>query len=198
MSITDAVATCLAFYGGNVIAGCSTGLIIAWDSVRWLVAFRFDAHDDAVTDVVVMDDRLISAGVDGTVRVWDIRAKEAIRVLYGHLGTVTRLVVAGGHIFSAGTDCSLIPYNSHDYHTTSGLVGHFDAVTSLAASRVELFSGSADCGIDVSVCDFTVRTIGVVLMDDLVACVSSFQVWSPLFPWEVESQASQRANPFVE
>jgi WD40 repeat protein len=52
------------------------------------------------------DDRLVSAGDDGTVRVWNIRTG-ATRTLRGHDGGVTRLVAQADAIASYGRDRQL-------------------------------------------------------------------------------------------
>lgn len=51
--------------------------------------------------------RLVSWGEDRTIRVWDLRTGECVRVLVGHTNTVHPAVYDGARIVSAGADGTL-------------------------------------------------------------------------------------------
>ena len=43
----------------------------------------FEGHWDEVMGVVVLGTRVVSAGIDGTVRVWDLREEELEKIRMG-------------------------------------------------------------------------------------------------------------------
>jgi len=97
---------------------------------------KLGTHAEAVQDLIASLDsrRLMSAGSDHVVRIWDIASGDS-RALLGHDGAVLHLALAadGTRLASAGQDGSVRVW---DTSQTSGRVlrGHIGAITSLEAA----------------------------------------------------------------
>lgn len=77
-----------------------------------LSLFTFIGHSSPVTGLSIREDsqRFISGCLDGSVRLWDLGARECLRVLQGHFQTVIALSMApkGGLFASAGSEGQII------------------------------------------------------------------------------------------
>jgi WD40 repeat protein len=80
--IVVAVATGLP---GRAILGSRTGWIKVWDLEMCTTTHTFKAHDRQVLDLAVNSHRhrLVTAGRDNVIRVWDVRTMELIGTLEG-------------------------------------------------------------------------------------------------------------------
>jgi WD40 repeat protein len=93
-------------------------------------------HKGSVNDVSFSpDDKLLlSAGADGTIRIWDARrAFRPLRVLHGHDGAVNAATLTpdGRHVLSAGTDGTIRVWSLNGGRPVI-LRGHHGAVESAA------------------------------------------------------------------
>ncbi|KDN42279.1 hypothetical protein RSAG8_06946, partial [Rhizoctonia solani AG-8 WAC10335] len=79
----------IAFYGDLVLTGGTDGKIHISDLTTLRLRSSLLGHSDAVTSLNVHGDGLVtSASADKTLRTWDIRRGEELRVHKGHAGPV--------------------------------------------------------------------------------------------------------------
>ncbi|KAF6265106.1 WD40 repeat-like protein [Scenedesmus sp. NREL 46B-D3] len=93
-----AAATHLALHTGSDLAavGCVDRVVRLVDIEACRVVRRFSGHSDRLTDLAISADCrwLLTAGMDCTLRVWDIPASQCLQVM--HMGTpVTSLSLSG-------------------------------------------------------------------------------------------------------
>lgn len=105
-------------------------------------------HVGAVTDVSAVDNTLVSAGEDGTVRIWGVTAHRRPQVLFGHTGWVFAVTVSpnGRMIASAGEDVVVRLWESQTRRLSAVLVAHTQRVRALSfdSQGKRLLSGSED------------------------------------------------------
>lgn len=123
--------------------------------VRWArphVA-RGVGHTGAVTAVAVHGNRVVSAGEDGSVRVWDRAARRLVRTLHGHHGWVYAVAISAvaDVIASAGDDATIRLWSASTGRLVGVLPGHGTRVRALAFARSGRFlvSGGEDGAIIV-------------------------------------------------
>src|SRR5581483_53298 len=96
-------------------------------------------HAAAVTGVAFVDeDRLVSAGRDGVVRVWDVAAKRELPAIEGHRGAVTRLAWTkdGARAVSAGLDGAIDVWDTTTWRLEETIVAARAApIRALAVTR---------------------------------------------------------------
>jgi len=101
-----------------IVSSCYDGLLRLWEQSPRLGEKKLPGHSDTVFDVAFSPDgqMLASAGVDKTIRFWDVESGKLICTpMNEHLGGVSRLVfhpkdsrtlVSGGHT-QPNPDCSV-------------------------------------------------------------------------------------------
>jgi WD40 repeat protein len=120
-----------------------------WDTRSHQLSAQFPGHDGAIHSVAFSTDgkRLVSAGLDRTVRVWEAETG-ACQVLRGHTDEVFTAVFHpdGRRIASAGRDATIWLWDTATGEEVVRLPGHTNYVWSLAFSPdgKTLVSGSGD------------------------------------------------------
>lgn len=150
----DAIRSCRYSPNGMLFAVCYDRFWITlyytstWEKVRTL-----GGHRGKVNDLVFSSDslRLVSAGDDGTVRVWDCESGEVLLVLEGHIGKVNSVAVSpcGKCLASASNDKTVRVWNLETGVMLFILEGHGEAVgyVEFTADGQQLVSGSEDGSI---------------------------------------------------
>jgi WD40 repeat protein/energy-coupling factor transporter ATP-binding protein EcfA2 len=119
------------------------------DALVGILAVAVPGHTQAVTSATFLSGRLVTAGHDGTVRLWDLAAKPpAELVVAGGLGPIASLALSpdGRTAATAGFDRSVRLWDLQSRTELAVLKGHTDVVYSVAFSpdgRL-LASGSYD------------------------------------------------------
>ncbi len=137
----------------------SEAALAVWDDVcarlprralhsAWEVG-RLDGHEDQVLGVAVdaAGARALTAGLDATVRSWDLTRRRAEAALDGHDGAVTAVAFAGpGHALSAGRDGTVRLWDLTARQAVAVLEGHTDTVMSIdvTADGARAASAAAD------------------------------------------------------
>ena len=106
-------------------------LLSAWESGR------LEAHEDQVLGVAVdaTGSRALTAGLDATLRVWDLAGRRLEATLEGHEGAVTAAVFAGaGRAVSAGRDRTVRLWDLAGKSALAVLEGHGETVTAVDAT----------------------------------------------------------------
>ncbi|MDQ2987391.1 MAG: WD40 repeat domain-containing protein [Armatimonadota bacterium] len=98
--------------GGRMVAGTLANGVIVYNATSYLPAFTLGGHPGfGVNDVDtnVTGTRLLSAGRDGALGVWDLQKKTRISYLRGHGDWVTKVLFhpAGQFALSSSTDGSV-------------------------------------------------------------------------------------------
>jgi WD40 repeat protein len=111
---------------------------------------RFEGHGRAVTAVVFdpTGRRLLSAGADGTLRLWDVESGKEVRRFVGHKMSVTAAALSsdGRRALSGGLDHTVRLWDVATGQELHRYDGHAEVVSGVAFSpdgRMAL-SGSAD------------------------------------------------------
>jgi WD40 repeat protein/DNA-binding XRE family transcriptional regulator len=105
-------------------------------------------HVGAITAVVVHRDRMVSAGEDGLLLVWDLRTGELARARRGHTGWVYAVAFSpdGQLIATAGDDGLVRIWHAQTADPVTALIGHQRRVRALVFSPSGrlLLSGGED------------------------------------------------------
>lgn len=106
-------------------------------------------HTSDVVEVVFTPDgkRVVSAGKDATIRLWDATTGEQLSTLYGHEGRIDGLAVSpdGSSIASAGSDAKVRLWDAKSGDIIHTISGHLGAINGLAFSPIcDRFASASD------------------------------------------------------
>ncbi|MEM7119003.1 MAG: BTAD domain-containing putative transcriptional regulator [Chloroflexota bacterium] len=110
----------------------------------------FAGHHEGIFDLVLLPDkkRLLSASLDGTLRLWSLATQETIRVYEGHENPVLTVAVSTNGRFSLSGDMmgTLICWEVETGRIINRWSGHEDSVTCVAflPEKMLALSGSDD------------------------------------------------------
>lgn len=116
-------------------------------------------HTDAIMALAVTPDgsRIISAGQDGTIRIWSSRDGQETHRLQGHTGPVSGLAMSpdGRWFVSAGADMLLLVWDLHSGEEIRMIAGNHRAIRSVAAfhSHPWIACGTEDGKVNVFAVD---------------------------------------------
>jgi WD40 repeat protein len=127
----------------------------AWEDAR------LEGHADQVVAVAVDGSgvRALTAGVDATIRAWDLATRRAEATLSGHEGAVTAVAFAApGRAVSAGRDRTVRLWDLVERRPLAVLEGHGDTVAAVDASADGARAASASWDGTVRLWDLRGRT----------------------------------------
>jgi WD40 repeat protein/serine/threonine protein kinase len=131
----------------------------------WEVA-RLEGHDDQVLGVAVdpTGARALTAGLDSTVRCWDLARPRGGAALAGHDGAATAVAFAGsGRALSAGRDCTVRLWDLNARQPLAVFEGHADTVLSVDVSRDGARAASAAADGTVRLWDLRRKAVARVV-----------------------------------
>jgi hypothetical protein len=144
--------TCVA-YAPDGTWGASGGLdrtVRIWDLASGKELYKFVGHEKGVLSVAIDpggQQQVVSAGADGTMRLWDAEEGE-IAAFRGHEDSVTAVAFApnGQRVLSGGRDKTVRLWDAVTAVELCRFTGHSESVKSVAVSPGgrRALSGSAD------------------------------------------------------
>ena len=140
--------------GSAVSVGLSDGAVVRLDAATGRELHRVAAHGDAVTGLTWTDgDELVTASLDGTLRLWRGNGREPAGTWNDQRNPLTALAASprGDRLATGGADGSLLVWNieSGEPSFAASLNGHASRVLALAFSRDGAFLWSV--GLDRTV-----------------------------------------------
>ncbi len=121
----------LAFWDELLVRLPKKGLLGAWESAV------FEGHRDPVLATAVSPDsgRALSGGMDGSVRLWDLRSRAAVSAWVGHQGAVSAVAFTpdGREALSGSWDKTARLWDRNG-KTVRAFEGHDDYLSALALS----------------------------------------------------------------
>lgn len=149
-SQTNAI-TCLAWsHTDRLISGSADKSVANWDVEMQKIVRKYKGHTGIVHAVATparTRDLLASVGDDGTVRVWDQRSKEEMRIVEGKYPvTSVCFDLNGDRVFFGGIDNTIRMYSVGEDTVEEEIHGHQDTISSLELSHdgAYLMSNSFD------------------------------------------------------
>ena len=101
---TGYLISCLKVFRSLLFAGMQDGQIKVWvirDPVRNTKAFRvLEGHEERVTSMDAVEDSLVSASVDHSIRIWSIKTGGMIRVLRGPCAPILQVKLTQNRLIS--------------------------------------------------------------------------------------------------
>jgi WD40 repeat protein len=142
---------------GKIVAAGGGGHIAVVDTTAEGVTQRFQGHNDTVRAVAVSNDgsRIVSGGLDGTVRIWDeVGGMEVGEPRRGHEGGVFSVAISsdGSSIVSGGLDGMVRLWDTASGKSVGkSLCGRGSRVHSVAfsADGSRVVSGGTDCTVRI-------------------------------------------------
>lgn len=100
--------------------------------------------------VIHENDRLLSGGDDMTIRLWDLRAKQCLKVFEGHLGQVQCIQALGKRFVSGSLDNTIRIWDLETGQCLKTLFGHVEGVWCVRFDKLRIVSGSHDKTVKVN------------------------------------------------
>lgn len=105
---------------------------------------KLQGHMNGVVCVHFDKKRLISAGLDRCIRLWDVRSGQSIHKFYGHKGGVRCLQFEGNTLVSGSWDTTLIIWDLKTFEKKAILGDHRGCVSCVQMHHKYILSGSHD------------------------------------------------------
>ncbi|MCA9049699.1 MAG: protein kinase [Planctomycetaceae bacterium] len=119
----------------RVYAGLQNGLIAVIDCQSWQVVHSWPAHGSGVYAMTVADEKLISGGNDGDIRIWSASGLEMLNQWHAHNQRILDVCMSpdGRFIFSASHDQTAAIWTA-DGALIQRIYGHNAPVRTIAVS----------------------------------------------------------------
>lgn len=95
---------------GHIVASGAADAAIHLSNIQLQLIWTLTGHVGPVHSLAFVDDQLLlSAGADGTIRLWDVEKRKEIRQFVGHVGRVLTVAVTpdGSRLLSGGDDSTI-------------------------------------------------------------------------------------------
>jgi len=134
--------TCISFTadGRNLYTGSELGETRLWDVDAGDVRLSIPSPDNPINAVTILpDQRLITAGEDGDIQIWDMSYRDRnpeVQTLHGHTGVVAKIAISpDSHLLaSAGMDMLLKLWDLRSGACLQTFTGHTAGIEGIAIS----------------------------------------------------------------
>jgi len=133
----EAISFSFSADGQRLAIGDAAGMIQLWDLDRRTEVERFPAHAGAVTSIRLLpDDRIISAGTDGTVKIW-LPKRSGVLALKGYPNALRKVAFSpDSHLVAvAGLDSKVFVWDAREGHLAGTYAGHSREAAAMAFRR---------------------------------------------------------------
>lgn len=132
----------------HLATGCDDFVVRYWDLTQKKEISKWQGHKDYVRTVVGYNGLVLSGGMDGKVKIWDVKSGETSE--FNHEAPISSIVVAGDQIITAGH----VSYKVWDFRTLSCIstfTPHSKNITCLDmdSTQTKLITGSIDCTLKI-------------------------------------------------
>jgi WD40 repeat protein len=122
-----------------------------WNTTNYTpVLRRLRGHAEGVYCVQSDDNKIVSGSRDDSIRVWNMRSGECMRIYYGHVGSVLCLqydtddMTPRPEIVSGGSDSTVVYWDLHTGKVKRRWVAHAESVLNIRYDRHVLLTCSKD------------------------------------------------------
>ncbi|KCZ79460.1 hypothetical protein H312_03152 [Anncaliia algerae PRA339] len=119
-----------------------------WDITSGKCELTLNGHTATVRTVKIVEDRIISGGRDGTIRIWDLSGN-CIFLLKKHKASVRCLEILGDELLTGSYDGSVLLWNFKSGKLIKKLASHEARVYAVLISGDYYISAGQDCLINV-------------------------------------------------
>ncbi len=130
--------TALACDGERLAVGGADGSVVLWSIADEPELLH--QHTAAITDMLFVGGRLLTASVDATIRCWS----DTVHILQGHSGPVRCLASDGRRLLSGGDDQQLVVWSLDTLTALGSIAGHHRPVVATGWLGEEIFTASLD------------------------------------------------------
>eukprot|EP01102_Stenamoeba_stenopodia_P022104 TRINITY_DN90_c0_g2_i2.p1 TRINITY_DN90_c0_g2~~TRINITY_DN90_c0_g2_i2.p1 ORF type:complete len:667 (-),score=98.59 TRINITY_DN90_c0_g2_i2:981-2981(-) len=116
--------------------------------------FTLDSfHDNTVNSVQFDKQKLVTAGRDGTIKIWKWKngsdSIECVHTISDHNGPVLCCQYDKDKIISGSADRTIMVFDANTFIRLAVLEGHTESITCLQFDKTKIVSGSRDCTIKI-------------------------------------------------
>jgi WD40 repeat protein len=112
---------------------------------------KLKAHEGSISCMVIDKGRLISGSNDCTIKIWDLKKEEPVKVLSGHTGLIKNILVdKQKYIISSSGDCTIKIWDpKKEQPLRRTLSGHEGSISCMVIGNRRLISSSDDGTIKI-------------------------------------------------
>lgn len=141
---------CLQYDATCIISGSSDSNLMITDIDSGFVKLTLTGHQDSVLSLrLVNDDQIISCSKDRSLRLWDRKTGDCVRVFKGHLAAVNAVQWKGNKVVSASGDRTIRIWDLNTGKLLKQLSSHKRGVACVEYDGTYIVSGSSDETIKV-------------------------------------------------
>jgi U3 small nucleolar RNA-associated protein 15 len=132
----------------HLATGCDDYIVRYWDLTQKKEISRFEGHSDYVRAIETFNAMIASGGMDGKLKLWDLKSHEAIE--FNHGSPISSIVVTDNYIVTSGhTEYKV--WDFRNMNCVSNFSPHSKTITCMAldSTKTKLLTGSIDCALKV-------------------------------------------------